>query len=171
MFKTKKLVITALLIALGIVLPVALHSIPNAGSIFLPMHIPVLLCGLMLGWQYGLACGVLTPVLSSLITGMPPFAYLPSMVFELAAYGLVAGLLIKYVRTKSKIANTYIALIGAMLAGRVLFGLLNALIFRFGAYSLSIWLAGAFVTALPGILIQLIIIPVLILAIEKAKLI
>ena len=106
----------------------------------------------------------------SLITGMPPFAYLSSMVFELAAYGLVAGLIIKYVRTKAKIAK-YIALIGAMLAGRVLFGLLNVLIFRFGAYSLSIWLAGAFVTALPGILIQLIIIPVLILAIEKAKLI
>ena len=171
MFKTKKLVITALLVALGIVLPFAFHSIPNAGSIFLPMHIPVLLCGLILGWQYGLACGILTPLLSSLITGMPPFAYLPSMLFELAAYGLVAGLLIKFIRTKSKFANTYIALIGAMLSGRVLFGLLNALIFRFGSYSISIWLTAAFVTALPGIALQLVVIPILVLAIEKAKLI
>ena len=171
MFKTKKLVLAALFVTLGIVLPVAFHSIPNSGSILLPMHLPVLLCGLILGWQYGLACGILTPLLSSLITGMPPFAYLPAMLFELAAYGAVAGLLIKLIRTRSKIANIYIALIGAMLAGRVLFGVLNAVIFRFGAYSLSLWLTAAFVTALPGIVIQLVLIPILIVAIEKAKLI
>lgn len=171
MFKTKKLVLAALFVALGIVLPVVFHSIPNSGSILLPMHLPVLLCGLILGWQYGLACGILTPLLSSLITGMPPFAYLPAMLFELAAYGAVAGLLIKLIRTKGKMANIYIALIGAMLAGRVLFGVLNAVIFRFGVYSLSLWLTAAFVTALPGIVIQLVLIPILVVAIEKAKLI
>ena len=89
----RQLVMAALCAALGVVLPVALHSIPNAGSILLPMHIPVLLCGLVCGPVYGLGCGVLTPLLSSLITGMPPAAVLPSMLCELAAYGLAAGLL------------------------------------------------------------------------------
>ncbi|HBN82057.1 MAG TPA: ECF transporter S component, partial [Ruminococcaceae bacterium] len=83
--QTKKLTAAGMCIALGIVLPIAFHAIPNAGSILLPMHIPVLLCGLLCGWPYGLACGVLSPLLSSLLTGMPPAAYLPSMVCELAA--------------------------------------------------------------------------------------
>ncbi|MEG1275596.1 MAG: ECF transporter S component, partial [Ruthenibacterium sp.] len=90
--RTKKLVLAALCVALGMILPMAFHAVPNAGGIFLPMHIPVLLCGLVCGWQYGLACGVLAPLLSSLITGMPPAAFLPGMLCELAVYGLVSGL-------------------------------------------------------------------------------
>ena len=76
-FNTKQLVLAALCVALGVVLPVAFHSIPNAGSVLLPMHIPVLLCGLVCGPVYGLLSGILTPLLSSMITGMPPIAYLP----------------------------------------------------------------------------------------------
>ena len=171
MNKTRKLVLTALFLALGVVLPLALHAIPNAGSIFLPMHLPVLLCGLICGWPFGLACGVLTPLLSSLLTGMPPAAYLPSMVFELAAYGLVAGLLLRFVRTKSAAADLYIALVGAMLAGRVVYGALNALIFRAGDYSMALWLTASFVTALPGIVIQLVLIPILVAALQKFGLI
>lgn len=79
---TRRLVMAALCVALGVVLPMAFHSVPRGGSIFLPMHIPVLLCGLACGWPYGLACGVLAPLCSSLITGMPPAAYLPSMLCE-----------------------------------------------------------------------------------------
>ena len=81
MKNTKKMVITALCMAIGIILPITLHAIPNAGSILLPMHIPVLLCGLICGPVYGVICGVMTPFLSSLLTGMPPAAYLPSMIF------------------------------------------------------------------------------------------
>lgn len=171
MSKTKRLILASLCLALGVVLPIAFHSVANAGSIFLPMHIPVLLCGLICGWPYGLACGALTPILSSLITGMPPMAYVPSMVCELAVYGLVTGLIFRYVKTGKTIVDIYIALISAMLLGRITFGVLNALIFRAGEYSITIWATAAFATALPGIVIQLIIIPILIIALQRAKII
>ena len=92
---TKKLVSCALCIAIGVLLPMAFHVIPNAGSIFLPMHIPVLICGLFCGTPYGLACGIITPFLSSMTTGMPPAMILPQMMIELAIYGLVTGLILK----------------------------------------------------------------------------
>ena len=171
MTNTKRLILAGLCIALGIVLPVAFHSVANAGSIFLPMHIPVLLCGLICGWPYGLACGVLAPLLSSLITGMPPMAFLPSMLCELAVYGFVSGLLMRYVKTGKLLADLYVSLVGAMLLGRLVLGLLNAVIFRAGEYSIAIWTTSAFVTALPGIIIQLAIIPVLVFSLKKAKLI
>lgn len=174
MSKTKKyvweLVISALCVAQGVVLPVAFHGIPNAGSILLPMHIPVLLCGLLCGPAYGLACGILTPLMSSLITTMPPMAMLPSMICELAVYGFVAGLLILLVRTGSQVANVYISLVGAMLVGRVVYGAVNALIFRAGEYSMQMWLTASFVTALPGIVIQLVLLPLVVLALRRAKL-
>ena len=171
MTNTKRLILAGLCVALGIVLPVAFHSVANAGSIFLPMHIPVLLCGLICGWPYGLACGVLAPLLSSLITGMPPMAFLPSMLCELAVYGFVSGLLMRYVKTGKLLADLYISLVGAMLLGRLVLGLLNAVIFRAGEYSIAVWTTSAFVTALPGILLQIAIIPVLVFALKKAKLI
>ncbi len=171
MSQTKKIVYAGLCIALGVLLPIAFHSVPNAGSIFLPMHIPVLLCGLICGCPFGLACGILSPVLSSLITGMPPIGYLPGMLCELAVYGVMTGILLRSVRTKKLVADIYISLIGAMLAGRIVYGILNALIFNVGQYSMSIWLTSAFVTSLPGIIIQLIVIPVLVFVLERAKLI
>lgn len=171
MTNTKRMILAGLCIALGIVLPIAFHSVANAGSIFLPMHIPVLLCGLICGWPYGLACGVLAPLLSSLITGMPPMAFLPSMLCELAVYGFVSGLLMRYVKTGKLLVDLYVSLVGAMLLGRLVLGLLNAVIFRAGEYSVALWTTSAFVTALPGIIIQLAIIPVLVFALKKAKLI
>jgi len=172
MSNIRKMVFTALLIALGVVLPLALHGVPNAGMALLPMHIPVLLCGILCGFPYGLACGVLTPLLSSLATGMPPAAILPAMVCELAVYGAVAGLLMGLIRTKNAYIRIYGSLIGAMLAGRLVFGLLNALIFQAGNnYSIQIWVTSAFVTALPGIAIQLALIPAIYAAFVKAKLV
>lgn len=171
MFKTKQLIYAALCIAIGVALPQTLHAVPNAGSIFLPMHIPVLICGLICGWPLGLACGILTPLISSLITGMPPMAYLPGMLIELAVYGLSTGLVLKHVSTGKTIADLYIALICAMIAGRLVYGVVNALIFMAGKYSFTLWLTGAFVTALPGIVIQFVLIPLVVIAMEKAKLI
>lgn len=168
---TKKLVTAALCAALGVVLPMAFHFVPNAGSVLLPMHIPVLLCGLACGWPYGLACGILAPLLSSLLTGMPPAAYLPSMLCELAAYGLISGLMAQFVRPKNRVAGVYVQLVGAMLVGRVVYGLVNALIFRAGAYSFEIFFTAAFVTALPGIIIQLVFLPPILLLLEKARVI
>ena len=167
----RKMITTALLIALGVLLPMAFHTVANAGAIFLPMHIPVLICGLVCGWQYGLICGILTPLLSNLLTQMPPAAFLPQMLCELATYGLISGLLYRFDIVKNKIAKVYISLIGAMLGGRLLYGVLNALIFNAGEYSMQIWLTSAFVRALPGIAIQIVIIPVLVIALDKSGLV
>ncbi len=168
MSNTKKLVFAALCVALGVALPVAFHGVPNAGQVFCPMHIPVLLCGLICGPWLGLACGVLVPMLGCLITGMPPMAMLPSMIVELAVYGLVAGLLIRLVKMRFAVV---VSLVGAMVAGRLAMGLVNALIFYAGEYSWMAWLTAAFVTALPGIMIHLLLIPTVIFALKKAKLI
>jgi len=167
MKNTKKIVSTALFIAIGVALPLAFHSIPNSGRIFLPMHIPVLLCGILCGLPYSLACGIITPLLSSLLTGMPPAAMLPAMLCELAVYSVVASLLMRFGPVKKPLPRIFIALIGAMLAGRLVLGLLNWLIFNAGSYSLSAWLASSFVTALPGIAVQIILIPAVAFALQK----
>lgn len=166
----KRTVLAALFAAMCVVLPIAFHSIPNAGSVFLPMHIPVLLCGMICGWPYGLVCGIIGPFLCTMITGMPPAAMLPAMMVECAAYGAVAGIMLKLVRTGKTGADLYIALIVAMLAGRVLAGIAKALIFSPGI-TLSAWITASFVTALPGILVQLVAIPILVSALTKAHMI
>ena len=166
----KRLTITALSVALCVVLPMAFHVIPNAGSVMLPMHIPVLLCGLICGWQYGLLCGVVGPLVSSLVTGMPPAAVLPGMMVECGMYGCVGGLLMERIRTGSLYADLYICLPVAMLAGRVISGVVKALILTPGL-GFAAWATASFVTALPGILVQLILLPNLIVALTRAGLI
>ena len=160
---TRKLVSCALCIALGVLLPMAFHVIPNAGSIFLPMHIPVLICGLFCGWPYGLACGILTPFISSVTTGM----ILPQMMVELAVYGLVTGLCASYIPVKNEMTKLYMSLIIAMLAGRIMNGLVNTCILSTQGYTLSVFMSASFITCLPGIVIQLIVIPVLVRILNK----
>lgn len=171
MSNIKKSIITAVCIALCYVIPLMFHGIQNAGSIFCPMHIPVFICGLICGWQYGLLCGIAGPALSSALSGMPPVAILPSMMVELAAYGTASGLMMKLVRTKSTYADLYISLIVAIVCGRVLAGLAKALIFARGSYSMSAWIAGSVVTSWPGTVIQLVFIPTIVFALMKSHLI
>ncbi len=171
MSNIKKSIITAVCIALCYVIPLMFHGIQNAGNIFCPMHIPVFICGLICGWQYGLLCGIAGPALSSALSGMPPVAILPSMMVELAAYGTAAGLMMKLVRTKSTYADLYISLIVAIVCGRVLAGLAKALIFARGSYSMSAWIAGSVVTSWPGTVIQLVFIPTIVFALMKSHLI
>lgn len=166
---TLKTVTAAMCTALGVVLPIALHGIPNAGSVLLPMHFPVLLCGLLCGPMYGAFCGVLTPLLSALITSMPGPAYLPSMLCELTLYGLTAGLLMQSIHFRSRWLRLYTSLVGAMLIGRVAYGIMNALLFHAGNYSIYLWLTASFVTSLPGIAAQLLLLPAAATAIEKAR--
>ena len=166
----KKLVFTAVCAALCLVLPMAFHSVPNAGTIFLPMHIPVLLCGLICGWPYGGVCGIVGPLLSSLVTGMPPAAMLPSMMVECCAYGFVTGMLMRHVHTKHTVADLYISLVSAMVAGRVLAGFAKAWIFTPGISPFA-WVTTSLIAGIPGIVIQLILMPMVVLALTKAKLI
>ena len=171
MSPVKKSIITAVCIALCVVLPQAFHAIPNAGSIYCPMHMPVLLCGLICGWQYGLLCGIAGPLVSALITGMPPAAVLPGMLVECAAYGALTGLMMQLVHTKKVYPDLYISLLVAMLGGRIISGIAKALIFSAGSYSMTAWVTGSFVTSLPGIIVHLVLIPSIVYALMKAKLI
>ena len=166
----KNLAFCALCIALCVVLPMAFHAIANAGMIFLPMHIPVLLCGLACGWPYGLICGVLGPLLSGVLTGMPGPAVLPEMMVECGVYGLVCGLMMLRVHTGKLYADLYISQITAMLLGRVLSGVCKALLFAPATFSIAAWATASFVTGLPGIIIQLVLLPSLVVALTKARL-
>lgn len=166
----KRTVLAAMFVALCVVLPIAFHGIPDAGSVFLPMHIPVLICGMVCGWPYGFLCGLMGPLLSSLITGMPPAAYLPPMMVECAVYGAVTGLALKYIHTGNSQADLYISLIAAMLAGRVATGIAKALIFSPGI-TMRYWITASFVTALPGIIIQLVAVPLLVTILMQARMI
>ena len=165
----RSIVFTAVCAALCIVVPMAFHSIPNAGTVFLPMHIPVLLCGLACGWPYGLLCGLIGPLLSSVITGMPPAAILPSMMVECAVYGMVSGLGMGLVHTRSATADLYISMVSAMILGRVVSGLAKAWIFTPGTAPFA-WVTTSLVTGIPGILIQLLLIPTIVFALVQAKL-
>ena len=166
----KKLVFASACAALCLVLPMAFHAIPNAGQVILPMHIPVLLCGLVCGWPYGGICGLIGPLLSSVITGMPPAAMLPSMMVECCAYGFTSGLLMKYVRTGKPLADLYISLVSAMIVGRVVAGFAKALIFTPGVAPFA-WVTTSLVTGIPGIVIQLVLMPLVVTALTKARLI
>ena len=166
----KKLVFTAVCAALCLVLPMAFHSIPNAGQVILPMHIPVLLCGLVCGWPNGLLCGLIGPLLSSVITSMPPAAMLPSMMVECAAYGMVSGLGMKHVRTGKSVTDLYISMIAAMVLGRVVAGFAKAWIFTPGVAPFA-WVTTSLVTGIPGIVIQLVLMPLVVTALTRARLI
>jgi len=166
----KRICICAVCIALCVVLPMAFHAFPNGGSVFLPMHIPVLLCGMLCGWPFGLISGLMGPALSSLITGMPPAAMLPAMMIECAVYGAASGLLLRFVRTGKTYPDLCISLVCAMLLGRVVSGVAKALIFTPGL-SLTAWATASFVTGLPGIAIQIILIPILVNTLSRARLI
>ena len=167
----KKSIITAVCLGLCVVLPQAFHAIPNAGSVYLPMHIPVLLCGLICGWPYGLLCGLAGPALSTLFTGMPPVAILPTMLVECAVYGAISGLMMQWIRTKKIYVDLYISLIVAMLTGRIVAGLAKALIFARGSITMGAWATSYFVASLPGIIIQIALIPAIVFALMKARLI
>jgi len=162
-----KLVLSGLLLAIGLILPIIFHNFAIAGSVFLPMHIPVLLTGFICGWKYGSAVGIIVPILSSVLTGRPPmFPMAVGMAFELLTYGLVTGIL-------SRRKNIYATLISAMVAGRIVLGIANAVLIGFftnDSYTWSMFISGAFVTALPGIIIQLILIPIILTALTKTKL-
>lgn len=165
----KRMVTTAICAAMCVVLPIAFHAVPNAGTVLLPMHIPVLLCGLICGWPYGLVCGLLGPFLSS-FTGMPPMSVLPSMMVECGVYGLVTGLGMRFVRTGKTTADLYISMIAAMILGRTVAGFAKALIFTPGVAPFA-WVTTSLVMGIPGIVIQLVIMPVLVLTLTRARMI
>lgn len=164
-----RLILSAIFLAAGLVLPFITGGVPVIGNLLLPMHLPVLLCGFVCGGAWGLAVGFVLPLLRGALFGMPPmFPAAIAMAFELAAYGLSSGLLSRSLPKNA--AGTYFSLICAMLIGRVVWGLVMSLLTLAGAgFSPALFLSGAFTMALPGILLQLVIIPPLVMAIWRSK--
>lgn len=167
--RTKRVVLSGVFIALGLVMPFITGQIPEVGNMLLPMHIPVLICGYVCGGRYGLAVGALVPLLRSVFFGMPPF--FPKaicMSFELAVYGMIVGLLYKQLRHRKW--RIYISLLTAMVAGRVIWGSVAAMVYPLAGidFGLEIFFAEAFVNATVGIVVQLLLVPALVYSLEKA---
>ena len=167
----KKITMSAMCLALAVILPIAFHTIPNSGIIFSPLHIPVLLCGLICGYKFGLLVGLISPILSMFISGMPLLSNLLSMIVECLIYGSLPYLYLKITKFKHIYINIYIGLIISILIGRCLGGIVSALMYTEGNYSLSLWASSYFIKGWPGIAIQIILIPNVVFLLEKSKLI
>ncbi len=169
----RKLTISAMLFALGLVLPFLTGQIPQIGSMLLPMHIPVFLCGLICGWRYGAMVGVLVPVVRSFLFGMPPmFPTAAAMAFELCTYGAVAGFV--YFRAGYFcLKSLYKSMVIAMVVGRAVWAAAMMLLMGVsgGVFTFEMFAAGAFLNAIPGIVAQLVLIPTVMVALGKTKLI
>lgn len=168
----KRLTLSALFLALCFALPFLTGQIPSIGNALSPMHIPVLLCGFVCGWQYGALVGLIAPIMRSLIFGMPPmFPTAVAMSFELLAYGAVSGLMYRFLPKKT--IFLYVALVIAMLSGRAVWGCVRWLIAGLGgsAFTFDMFLAGAFTAAIPGIICHIALIPLIVIALKKAKLV
>ena len=165
--KTKELVLSGLLIALGLVLPMAFHLFNAGGPVFLPMHIPVLLGGMILSPIFALLVGVLTPIVSNLLTSMPPLMpMLPIMIVELGLYGLIASILRKKLNL-----YVFISLIVSMIRGRIGPGLVVYVmtsVFDVQFAPPIAFVIGGLSKGIPGIIIQLIFIPIIVKALEKS---
>lgn len=165
---TRKLTLSAMFMALAFVMPFLTAQIPQIGSMLCPMHIPVLLCGFFCGAPWGLMVGLVTPILRSAILGMPQmFPMAIAMAFELAAYGFVAGWL--HQKLPKRPRYVYVALIGAMVIGRLVWGAVMFAFVGFDAtkFGFSAFLAGAVINAIPGIILQLVLVPVLVISLKS----
>ena len=169
--RLRKLTYSALYMAIALILPFVTGQIPEIGAMLCPMHIPALLCGFMCGWPWGVAVGFISPLLRSVMFGMPAmFPAAIAMAFELAVYGGMAGLL--YSRLPRKKWMIYAALLISMIAGRVVWGAVQALLAGLSgnSFTWTLFLTGAVINAIPGIIMQLALIPVLVVTRAKAGL-
>lgn len=171
--KNIKLILAALFLSIGVVLPLLTSQIKEIGDTLLPMHIPVLLCGLICGGKYGFFVGLILPFLRSLMFGMPQiYPNAVWMAVELATYGLVVGLMYFKLNRKS-IISVYISLITAMLLGRVVWGIAKTVLLGINSkpFTFALFITGGFVDAIPGIVLQLILIPLIIQIVNNRRII
>ena len=170
--KLLKLILAAMFLALAYVMPFLTGQIPEIGSKLCPLHIPVLLCGFVCGWPWGLAVGFIAPLFRSLTLGMPPFfPTAVSMAFELATYGAVSGIMHRILPSKKPFI--YCSLITSMLAGRIVWGAATFVLMSINgsSFTFAAFIAGAFTNAVPGIIVQLILIPVTVMLLDNPKII
>lgn len=168
----RRLTFSAFYLAIALVLPFLTGQIPQIGAMLSPMHIPVLLCGFLCGWPWGLAVGLIAPVLRSLLFGMPQmFPTAVAMTFELAAYGALAGILYKVFPKRN--VFIYLSLILAMIGGRLVWGGAQYVILGLAgsSFSFTAFFAGAVTAAIPGIILHIVLIPVLVMMLKTAGLV
>ncbi len=166
----RKMILSAAFLALAYVMPFLTGQVPEIGSMLCPLHIPVLLCGFICGWPWGLAVGFIAPLFRSFTLGMPPlFPKALCMAFELAAYGAVTGLMHRLLPHKKP--YIYVSLLTAMLVGRLIWGaaMFTCLGLTGESFTFAAFLAGAVTNAIPGIIIQIVLIPVLVMVLENPK--
>lgn len=168
MKNTKNLTITAMMIALGLVLPAVIRMIPSGGILFSPMHIAPLLCGMVVGPYQAVLTGILCPILNNMLFGMPQGNTLIGMCFELPVYGFAVGILMRALKGKKESVRVYGSLLVAMLLGRVVGGIIQALLLG-GAYTFQIWVTSYFISTAPAIMIHLILLPSVYFALKKAR--
>ncbi len=171
-FSVRKLVLSAMFLSLCMVLPFLTGQVPEIGSMLLPMHLPVLIAGFVLGAPYAGLIGFVAPFLRFLLFGMPPlFPVGAAMAVEMCVYGVSAGFFYKAFPKKN--AFVYVSLVLSMILGRIAWGACQYvfLMINGSALTMSAFLAGAFVNAWPGIILQLVLVPVVVIALKKAKLI
>ena len=166
----EKIVLSGIFLALAIVLPFLTGQVQFLGQRFLPMHLPVLICGFICGAKYGVTVGFIAPLLRTLIMGMPPlYPVALAMSFELAAYGFFAGLF--YNLFKKNFINIYVSLVLSMLLGRIIYGIVNVVFLGLEGleYSFTAFFMGAFVNALPGIILQLYLVPIIVYTVQTYR--
>ncbi len=169
---TLKLVLGALFLSLALILPLFTSQLKELGDTLLPMHLPVLLCGLICGPYCGLSVGLMAPLMRSLVFGMPPiYPNAIYMALELATYGLVIGLLYNKLFSKKTVIYLLISLVSAQIAGRIVWGISKAILLGVAnkPFTLSMFFVGGFLDALPGIALQLILIPGILIIINRTK--
>ena len=162
------MVLAAMLLALALVLPFLTGQMQQIGNMLCPMHIPVLVCGFFCGPWYGLAVGFIAPLLRFALFGMPPLLPIGiPMSLELAAYGSAAGFFYKLLPKKK--SSVYVSLIGAMLAGRIVWGIARVILYGAGKadFGWKAFISGAFLNAIPGIILQIVLIPILVITLRK----
>lgn len=161
--QTKKITLSAMFIALGSILAIVFHSF-DLGAVLSPMHFTVLIAGITLGYKYGLAVGIITPLINSIVFSMPPlFPVALGMALELGTYGLVIGLIYTYLKPfKLDILNIYFSLIISMIAGRLIFGVYNGFLLGISEFGFDKFITAVIIVPLPGIIIQLLTIPAIV---------
>lgn len=164
-----KIVLAAMFLSIGMILPLITSQIKEIGDTLLPMHIPVMLCGFICGWKYGFFIGMVLPLIRGVVFGMPPlYPNAIWMAIELSVYGFVIGFLYGKLNLKN-VKGIYISLLSAMILGRIAWGISKAVLFGVSnkAFTISMFISGGFIDALPGIILQLILIPSIISTLNK----
>lgn len=168
MNNTKRLTLSAVLLAMGLVLPFFTGQIQEIGNKLLPMHLPILICGFVCGWKYGLLTGLITPLLRCILFSMPAPIKAICMAFELATYGAVSGFV--YQRINISKFRIYISLLAAMVSGRIIWGCVSMLVYGItqSVFTWQMFIGGALLNAIPGVVLQLIFIPIIIFTLKQA---